>query len=213
MIRRMWPPEAIDFLRELEDEQRPRVVQANRARYDSDLIAPARELADELSKLGEPHFFRPYHTPAFAPALRSRSTSAWGSATTAPAGLLLRALARRPLRRRRHAPPRHRPARAVPSGDRRRPSSAPRSSEPRHRQRGRTRARRARAQARAEGLLPDHPRIDRLRLKSVTVHRRQRLGRGSTPRPRRPDRPELTRHGRSSPGSASHRPFAPPATH
>ena len=39
----------------------------NRARYESDLMAPARALAEKLSKLGEPHFFRPYRDTRFRP--------------------------------------------------------------------------------------------------------------------------------------------------
>ena len=38
---------------------------ANRGRYDTDLVEPARELADELAHLGEPHLFRPYHDTRF----------------------------------------------------------------------------------------------------------------------------------------------------
>ena len=37
------------------------------ARYDEHLVAPARELADKLSDLGAPHFFRPYNNLRFRP--------------------------------------------------------------------------------------------------------------------------------------------------
>src|SRR5207302_598466 len=40
---------------------------ANRARYDSDVLNPARELAEKLSHLDEPHFFRPYRDTRFRP--------------------------------------------------------------------------------------------------------------------------------------------------
>jgi uncharacterized protein (DUF2461 family) len=63
----VWPPEAIDFLRELEDNNDREWFRANRARYESDLMAPARALAEKLSKLGEPHFFRPYRDTRFRP--------------------------------------------------------------------------------------------------------------------------------------------------
>src|SRR6478752_2414873 len=37
------------------------------ARYADHLVAPARELADKLSDLGRPHFFRPYNNLRFRP--------------------------------------------------------------------------------------------------------------------------------------------------
>ena len=63
----MWPPEALDFLRELEDNNDRDWFKANRARYDQSLAAPARELAERLSHLGQPHFFRPYNNLRFRP--------------------------------------------------------------------------------------------------------------------------------------------------
>src|SRR5947208_16406930 len=60
-IRRMWPPAALNFLRELEDNNDRDWFKANRARYDRDLLAPARALAEKLEPLGPPHFFRPYN--------------------------------------------------------------------------------------------------------------------------------------------------------
>src|SRR3954463_13971021 len=61
----MWPPEAIDFLRELEDNNDRDWFRANRARYDERVVTPARELAESLSHLGTPHFFRPYNDTRF----------------------------------------------------------------------------------------------------------------------------------------------------
>ena len=61
----MWPPEALEFLRELEANNDRDWFKANRARYDAVLIAPARELAGKLSGFGEPHFFRPYNDTRF----------------------------------------------------------------------------------------------------------------------------------------------------
>src|SRR4029079_13453956 len=40
---------------------------ANRKRYEVDLLGPARALAESLSHLGEPHFFRPYNNLRFHP--------------------------------------------------------------------------------------------------------------------------------------------------
>jgi uncharacterized protein (TIGR02453 family) len=61
----MWPASALDFLRELEDNNDRDWFKANRGRYDDDLVAPARELAARLSHLGEAHFFRPYNDTRF----------------------------------------------------------------------------------------------------------------------------------------------------
>jgi uncharacterized protein (TIGR02453 family) len=61
----MWPPEALEFLRELEANNDRDWFKANRARYDAHLIEPAREMAQRLSHLGEAHMFRPYHDTRF----------------------------------------------------------------------------------------------------------------------------------------------------
>jgi uncharacterized protein (TIGR02453 family) len=61
----MWPPEALAFLRELEDNNDRDWFKANRARYDADLLEPARQLAATLAPLGEAHFFRPYNDTRF----------------------------------------------------------------------------------------------------------------------------------------------------
>jgi uncharacterized protein (TIGR02453 family) len=61
----MWPPEAIEFLRELEANNDRDWFKANRGRYDTYLVEPARELAAGLAHLGEPHFFRPYNDTRF----------------------------------------------------------------------------------------------------------------------------------------------------
>jgi uncharacterized protein (TIGR02453 family) len=63
----VWPPAALDFLRELEDNNDRDWFKANRARYDEDLLAPARGLAQSLSHLGAPHYFRPYNNIRFRP--------------------------------------------------------------------------------------------------------------------------------------------------
>src|SRR5919205_585142 len=61
----MWPAAALDFLRELEANNDRDWFKANRGRYDEDLVAPARDLADRLSQLGEAHLFRPYNDTRF----------------------------------------------------------------------------------------------------------------------------------------------------
>jgi uncharacterized protein (TIGR02453 family) len=61
----MWPPEALQFLRELEANNDRGWFRANRERYDTHLVEPARALAAGLSHLGEPHLFRPYNDTRF----------------------------------------------------------------------------------------------------------------------------------------------------
>ena len=63
----MWPPEAVQFLRELEDNNDTEWFRANRKRYDESLVAPARALTEQLGHLGEPRFFRPYNNRRFRP--------------------------------------------------------------------------------------------------------------------------------------------------
>lgn len=63
----MWPPEALAFLRELEENNDRAWFKANRHRYDEYLVAPARALAEKLSDLGRAHFFRPYNNLRFRP--------------------------------------------------------------------------------------------------------------------------------------------------
>jgi uncharacterized protein (TIGR02453 family) len=63
----VWPPGALEFLRELEANNDRDWFKANRARYDESLVAPARELAERLDHLGQPRFFRPYNNLRFRP--------------------------------------------------------------------------------------------------------------------------------------------------
>ena len=53
------------FLRELEANNDRTWFKENRARYDSCLVEPARELAESLADLGTAHFFRPYNDTRF----------------------------------------------------------------------------------------------------------------------------------------------------
>ena len=61
----MWPPEALEFLRELEHNNDRAWFKANRARYDEHLAEPARALAASLARLGEARLFRPYNDARF----------------------------------------------------------------------------------------------------------------------------------------------------
>ena len=60
-----WPPEALDFLRDLEANNEREWFKANRSRYDELLIAPARALAADLEHLGDAHLFRPFNDVRF----------------------------------------------------------------------------------------------------------------------------------------------------
>jgi uncharacterized protein (TIGR02453 family) len=64
---RGFPPEALEFLRELEADNDRDWFKANRARYDDHLVAPAQALADDLAHLGRPHLFRPWNDTRFHP--------------------------------------------------------------------------------------------------------------------------------------------------
>lgn len=61
----MWPRQALEFLRDLEANNDRGWFKDNRERYDEHLIAPAKALAEQLTHLGEPHYFRPYNDTRF----------------------------------------------------------------------------------------------------------------------------------------------------
>ncbi len=61
----MWPPAALEFLRDLEDNNDRDWFKANRARYDEHLVAPGRALAECVAHLGAAKFFRPYNDARF----------------------------------------------------------------------------------------------------------------------------------------------------
>jgi uncharacterized protein (TIGR02453 family) len=63
----MWPPDALEFLRELEANNDRDWFRAHRARYDAFLLEPALALAEKLRHLGEPRTFRPYNDTRFRP--------------------------------------------------------------------------------------------------------------------------------------------------
>ena len=171
----MWPPEAIEFLRELEDNNDRDWFKANRSRYDSDLVEPAKDLAAQLTHLGEAHMFRPYNDTRFhmRPPIKEQLGLAigYGGAGGYYVELSLDGL-------------------LVAAG----------LHHPASEQLGRYRAaiddgrraaafERALGTAKAAGLEPsppelkraprgypiDHPRIERLRMKELTVYRRHRL--------------------------------------
>jgi uncharacterized protein (TIGR02453 family) len=62
-----FPFEAIEFLRELEDNNDRDWFKANRARYQEHLVAPATALGEDLAELGRPRLFRPWNDTRFRP--------------------------------------------------------------------------------------------------------------------------------------------------
>lgn len=62
-----FPPEAIEFLRGLEDNNDRDWFKAHRARYDEYLVAPATALGEDLALLGSPRLFRPWNDTRFRP--------------------------------------------------------------------------------------------------------------------------------------------------
>jgi uncharacterized protein (TIGR02453 family) len=171
----MWPPEALDFLRELEANNDRDWFRANRERYDMYLVEPARQLAEALSHLGEPRMFRPYNDTRFhmRPPIKEHLGLAIGRwdpggyyVELSLDGLLVAGGLYHPasdqLVRFRTAIDDGRRAagfeRAVTAAQ----SAGLTLAEP-----GLKRAPR--------GYPQDHPRIERLRLKNITVARRHRL--------------------------------------
>jgi uncharacterized protein (TIGR02453 family) len=62
-----FPKAAVAFLRELEDHNDRDWFKANRARYDEHVVAPASALGEALADFGRPHLFRPWNDTRFRP--------------------------------------------------------------------------------------------------------------------------------------------------
>ena len=63
---RGWPPDAVEFLRELEADNDRDWFKANRSRYDDHLLAPTQVLGDDLSaEFGPVHVYRPWNDTRF----------------------------------------------------------------------------------------------------------------------------------------------------
>ena len=171
----MWPPEALEFLRELEANNDREWFKANRDRYEAHLVEPARELGRQLADLGELHLFRPYNDTRFhmRPPIKEQLGVAIGYGGTGGYyvelsldGLLVAAGLHQPasdqIERFRAAIDDGRRAagfeRAVAAAG----AVGLTLAEPELKRAPR-------------GYLPDHPRVDRLRLKELTVHRRHPL--------------------------------------
>ena len=171
----MWPPEALDFLRELEANNDRDWFRANRGRYDTVVAEPARELAEQLSDLGRPHFFRPYNDTRFhmRPPIKEQLGVAIGHGGAGGYyfelsldGLLVAAGLHAPapdqLARFRAAVDEDRRARAFERAVENAAEAGLALAEP-----GLKRAPR--------GYPQDHPRIERLRLTELAVYKRHPL--------------------------------------
>jgi uncharacterized protein (TIGR02453 family) len=172
----MWPPAALEFLRELEDNNDRDWFRANRARYDELLLAPTRDLVEQLDHLGPPHFFRPYNNTRFRPGppLKEHIAAAIGAG---PAvyyvqlsldGLVLGAGLWHPerdqLERFRAAIDQPRRATAFERAVSKASDAGLALAEPE-------------LKRSPKGYSPDHPRIDRLRLKRLALYHRHPLRR------------------------------------
>ena len=171
----MWPPEALAFLRELEDNNDREWFKANRERYDRYLREPAVALADQLRPLGLPRFFRPYNDTRFhaRPPIKEQLGVAIGYGAAGGYyfelsldGLLVAAGLHHP------APDQLDRFRRLMDDGRRAGGfeRAVRTAETAGLEVAAPELKRA-----PKGWSPDHPRIERLRLKELTVSRRHEL--------------------------------------
>src|SRR3954462_14132291 len=172
----MGPPEAIKFLEELEANNDRDWFKANRARYDDHLVAPARALAEHLQDLGDAHLFRPYNDTRFhmRPPIKEQLGVAIGyggaggyyvelSLDGLLVGAGLHPPASDPLQRLRRAVDDGRTAAGFEKAVKSANVADLALVEP--------------ALKRApRGYPQDHPRIDRLRLKNITVFNRRAVG-------------------------------------
>lgn len=62
---RGWPREAVEFLTDLEANNDRDWFKENRWRHEEFVLAPARALAADLAEFGEPHIFRPWNDTRF----------------------------------------------------------------------------------------------------------------------------------------------------
>src|SRR3954452_20216947 len=171
----MWPPEALDFLRELEANNDRDWFKANRERYDTYLREPARDLAGRAPGRAEPPLSRPYNDTGFPlrPPIKEQLGLAIGYGGAggyyvelSRDGLLVAAGLHHPasdqLERFRAAIDDGRRAaafeRAVGTA-----AEAGLAVPPPQLKRA------------PRGYSPDHPRIARLRLKEITLYRRHAL--------------------------------------
>jgi uncharacterized protein (TIGR02453 family) len=171
----MWPPEALEFLRDLEDNNDRAWFKANRTRYDDHLRGPGQALADSLADLGTARFFRPYNDARFhhRPPMKEQLGIAIGYSGAGGYyvelsldGLLVGAGLHHPstdqLERFRSAIDDGRRARGFEQAVAKAAAAGMQLVEPELKRAPR-------------GYPVDHPRVDRLRLKNLTVFSRHQL--------------------------------------
>jgi len=171
----MWPPEALEFLRELEDDNDRDWFKRNRARYDAHLVKPGRRLAASLAHLGDARFFRPYNDARFhqRPPIKEQLGIAIGYGGAGGFyvelsldGLLVGAGLHHPatdqLERYRAALDDERRAQGFERAVHRARAAGMQMIEPELKRAPR-------------GYRPDHPRIEHLKRKHVTVYHRHAL--------------------------------------
>jgi uncharacterized protein (TIGR02453 family) len=171
----MWPPAALDFLRELEDNNDRDWFKANRARYDADLLGPARELAGKLSELGQPHFFRPWNNTRFRPGPPLKEHIAFTIGDGAAVFYVHLSLDGLMTGAGLHHPARDQLERFRAAIDNPGKATAFEHAIETARAGGLTLTEPELKRA-PKGYAPDHPRIERLRLKRMTVFSRDPLG-------------------------------------
>jgi uncharacterized protein (TIGR02453 family) len=173
---RGFPPEALDFLRDLEANNEREWFKANRARYDEHVVGPVRALGDDLADLGRPHLFRPWNDTRFhpRPPIKEQVGLAVGHegaggyyVELSLDGLLVAAGVHMPapdqVDRLRRAIDGGRTAGGLTRALKRAQAAGLELNEP--------------ALARApRGYAADHPRVDLLRHRGLTVSRRHDLG-------------------------------------
>jgi uncharacterized protein (TIGR02453 family) len=173
---RGFPPEALEFLRDLEANNDRDWFKANRARYDEHVVGPVRALGEDLADLGRPHLFRPWNDTRFhpRPPIKEQVGLAVGHegaggyyVELSLDGFLVAAgmyqLAPDQVDRLRRAIDAGRTAAGLTRALKRARAAGLELGEP--------------ALARApRGYAADHPRVDLLRRRSLTVHRRHDLG-------------------------------------
>ncbi len=172
----MWPPAALEFLTELEANNDAEWFRANRDRYNRDLLEPVRQMATELSHLGQPHYFRPYANRRFRPGppLKENIALAIGYGggggyyfDLSLDGLLIGAGIHHPasdqLERYRAAIDNGRVARGFEQAIRKAEAAGLETAP-------------AELKRAPKGYSPDHPRIELLRMKELTVFHRHKLG-------------------------------------
>jgi len=172
----MWPPEAIAFLTDLEANNDGDWFRANRHRYDEYLLAPAQKLAGKLADLGEVHFYRPWTNTRFRPGPPLKEHLAM-SVGAGPAGYYLQlSLDGLLIGCGLHHPARDQLDRFRAAIDNPRQGAAFERAIEQANQGGLQTGEPALKRA-PKGYSPDHPRIERLRMKDLTIFARHELGR------------------------------------